>query len=81
MGYHKRDIKRGTYGDFSKIQEEWEELADAREQGAKLLELCELSDLYGAIAGYVEKHFGLTIEDIKQMSELTSSAFRDGERK
>lgn len=81
MGYHKKKIVRGVYGYFSKVEEEWEELLDARDQDAKILELCEIADLYGAISAYIEKRYGLTMEDIKQMSDLTSSAFEDGERK
>lgn len=81
MGYHIREITKGSFGDFSKIQEEWEELLDAHEQGGKILELVELSDLYGAIEGYLQSKYGMTMIDIKQMSEMTSSAFREGKRK
>jgi hypothetical protein len=80
MGYHKREIPRGTYGEFSKVVEELEELKDAQEQGCRILELVEITDLYGALAGYVEKHFGMTMDDVKQMAELTRSAFSEGER-
>lgn len=81
MGYHKREIVKGTIGEFSKIQEEWDELIDAHEQEAKLLELCELSDLYGAIDAYVHNKYGMSIQDIKQMSDMTVSAFKEGKRK
>lgn len=81
MGYHKREIIRGVFGEFSKIQEEIEELQDAHEQGGKILELVELSDLYGAIEGYLYSYYGMTMEDIKQMSEMTTSAFKEGKRK
>jgi len=81
MGYHTRAIDKGVLGEFSKIQEEWEELLDARQQGAKVLELCELSDLYGAIDLYLTKQYGMSINDIKQMSEMTASAFMAGTRK
>ena len=81
MGYHTRAIDKGVLGEFSKIQEEWEELLDAHQQGAKVLELCELSDLYGAIDLYLTKQYGMSINDIKQMSEMTASAFMAGTRK
>lgn len=81
MGYHKREITRGVFGEFSKVQEEIEELQDAHEQGGKILELVELSDLYGAIEGYLQSYYGMTMEDIKQMSTMTSSAFKEGKRK
>lgn len=29
MGYHTREFNKGTYGEFSKVEEEWEELLDA----------------------------------------------------
>ncbi len=80
MGYHTKKFKKGVYGEFSKIQEEWEELLDARLQDGKILELCELADLYGAISGYVEKKFNLTMDDIAKMSRMTSEAFEEGER-
>lgn len=81
MGYHKREITRGIFGEFSKIQEEYEELIDAHEQGGKILELVEISDLYGAIEGYLNLKYGMSMDDIKQMSEMTSSAFKEGKRK
>ncbi len=80
MGYHTRNFEKGIYGDFSKVQEEWEELLDARFQNARVLELCEIADLYGAIAGYVESNFGMTMGDIAQMAEMTRSAFVEGGR-
>ena len=63
------------------IEEEIEELQDAHEQGCKILELVELSDLYGAIEGYLQSYYSMTMEDIKQMSKMTSSAFKEGKRK
>ena len=79
-GYHKREITKGTFGDFSKILEEMEELKDAHEQHAKIMILCELSDLYGAIEAYVWKHYKLTMKDIIIMNELTKMSFEDGTR-
>ena len=72
-------ILKGTLGEFSKIQEEYEELEDAILQGCKPLVICELSDLYGAIEEYVKK-YNLTMTDIKQFSDLTKSAFKEGKR-
>lgn len=81
MGYHKKEIGKGKYGDFSKIQEEFDELCDAREQQCSILELCELSDLLGAIEGYIENRFKITISDLKKFSDLTKEAFIEGSRK
>lgn len=80
-GYHLRDIKKGQIGELSKIEEEIEELKDALEQDCKIMALVELSDLYGAIELYAEKHFSMTIEDLKSMSRITRRAFESGARK
>jgi len=45
--------------------------------------LIELSDIIGAIEGYLEKHYEgkVTFTDIINMSNLTRSAFESGGRK
>ena len=80
MGYHKRKIKKGKLGEFSKIVEEMEELTDAHEQGVKVLMICELCDLIGSIEEFSLKQFNLPLEDLIQMKNLTKSAFSDGKR-
>lgn len=80
MGYHTREIQKGVIGEFSKVQEEWEELEDARLQEAPVLEIVELTDLLGAIEAYVQKRYNLTMQDLLQMKEMTRSAFREGKR-
>jgi hypothetical protein len=81
MAYHKRDIKKGVVGEVSKIREELEELIDAEEQRCKIMAQHELSDLYGAIEAYLEKyHPSITMNDLKIMSDITRSAFKDGTR-
>lgn len=63
-GYHLTDIPRGQFGELSKIREELDELQDAQDQGAKIMELVELSDLICAVRGYLENyHPGITLED------------------
>lgn len=79
MGYHKNEIPRGKFGEFSKIKEEFLEAEDAFEQDNKLMLLLELSDLIGAIEGYCDK-YNLDLEDILKMKESTKSAFSDGTR-
>jgi len=45
------------------------------------MELVELSDLYGAIKLYLEKHHpDTTMDDLKTMSEITARAFINGFR-
>lgn len=81
MGYHQSNIEKGVLGEFSKIREEFEEAKDAHDQNAKIMLLCELSDMIGAIELYLNKNFeGVTIADLIQMSNLTTQAFKDGSR-
>lgn len=82
-GYHIDDIPRGEYGELSKVIEETLELKDAMEQGQKLMCLIELSDIIGAIEGYLEKHYAgkVTFTDLENMSNATKRAFESGQRK
>ena len=81
MGYHKAVIKKGIVGELSKIREELDEVQDAMDQNASIMALVELSDVYGALECYLVRNFrGFTMNDLKIMSDLTKSAFRDGER-
>lgn len=80
MGYHTREIKKGSLGETSKIREELEELEDAELQGIRILAICELADLYGALEAKA-LNMGVTMQDLRQMSEATKSAFLDGSRK
>jgi len=82
MGYHNKEIVKGEYGAFSKIQEELEELSDAIEQRNKIMQLIELSDLLGAIEGFLEKNFvDINLHDLVTMKNATKNAFKDGARK
>ena len=79
MGYHRIRIPKGKLGEFSKISEEYLELFDAVEQDNKILEICEMCDLVGAIEAYANK-FNLTLEDIIKMKDANKHAFEDGTR-
>lgn len=80
-GYHLRKIQKGKIGEVSKIIEEANELLDAYEQGIKIMELVELSDLYGAMVRYLEKyHPGMSMKDIKGMHQVTRRAFDNKRR-
>lgn len=81
IGYHTHDIPKGVFGELSKITEELHELIDADAQDARLMVLLELSDIYGAIEGYLAKHHpSINMEDLKYMSSITQRAFRNGHR-
>lgn len=81
MGYHNKTIKKGILGEFSKIEEEFEELKDGFEQENPILQLVELSDLIGAIEHYSMKKYKITLYDLIKMTRSTQSAFQDGSRK
>lgn len=69
MGFHQKEIKKGIYGELSKIQEELDEAYDAEAQGQDLMLLIELSDMIGAIEG-VAKKYGFTIDQLQQFAKL-----------
>jgi len=80
-GYHLTQIPKGVIGESSKILEEIYELIDAENQDCRLMALIELSDLYGAITLYLEKHYpGITMADLAKMSSITQRAFINGAR-
>jgi len=71
MGHHKVKIEKGVFGEYSKVREEFEELTDAVEQKNKILIICELADLVGAIEEYT-KSFNLTVKDLREFSNLNN---------
>lgn len=79
MGYHSKEINKGVLGEYSKIEEEFEEFKDAYNQNDDVLQICELSDLLGAIEEYAKK-WNLTLEQLIMFSNKTKSAFKDGKR-
>jgi len=81
FGYHEVAIPKGVLGEFSKIEEEFRELGDAVNQQVKIMVLCELSDLIGAIELYLQNHHpDFTLEDLIRFSKMTQNAFKLGER-
>jgi hypothetical protein len=81
MGYHKSKIEKGKFGEFSKIVEEYLELEDAVSQEVKVLIICELCDLVGAIEAYANEAYNLSLNDLIKMKNLTKEAFKEGKRK
>ena len=79
VGYHLTKISKSRYGTIGKIYEETLELLDAEKQDSKIMQLVELSDLYGAIEAYAETH-GFNMEELKKMSDITKRAFKSGRR-
>lgn len=75
-GYHTREIARGELGKVSKVREE---LEDALEQGNRILALCEMADLYGALE-HMAQATGTSMEELRVMAHATQRAFRDGSR-
>jgi NTP pyrophosphatase (non-canonical NTP hydrolase) len=79
MSYHLTEIPKGTYGEFSKINEEFLEAADALNQDNPLMVLQELSDMLGAVEAYVAK-YNITLIDLIVMKDATKRAFESGHR-
>lgn len=80
-GYHSVEIKKGVFGEISKVYEELAELEDAERMGIRLMAMCELSDIMGAIGEYAKRKYGLTMDDLLAMAEATRVAFEQGHRK
>jgi hypothetical protein len=81
MGYHTTKIEKGVLGESSKLLEEVLELQDAERQGAKIMRLCELADIYGALDYYLRMNYpGFKMHDLAAMAMLNERAFKDGER-
>lgn len=70
--WHVREIKKGVFGELSKVQEELEEALDAQEQNQPVMLLFELTDIIGAVAGVAAKH-GLSIDDLVAFSKLRTA--------
>jgi hypothetical protein len=62
-GYHRRPIPKGVYGQISKVHEEMLECEDAHSQHNPVMLIQELSDLVGAVMGWLDSH-NLSIQDI-----------------
>lgn len=76
FGYHSRFIPKGEYGEFSKIEEEYNELVDIwNNTNNVVLTACELSDLYGAMEAFAEKTLNISMDEIVKMSNLTKDAY------
>lgn len=76
FSWHNRKIKKGSYGELSKIEEELDEAREALEQGNKLMFLIELSDVIGAVEGVIQKH-GLSLNDLIKFSNKVKESKRN----
>lgn len=79
MSYHKIKIHKHDFGSPYKLQEEATEYIDAVATNNKIMALVELSDLFGCLEHEVSK-YGMTVEELKVMSDATKSAFTSGAR-
>ena len=81
FGYHRRTITKAQYGSAYKVQEECEEFIDSIGQGNPVMAITELSDIIGAIKGYLEfNHPSILLDDLITMADTTKRAFASGER-
>lgn len=79
-GYHIVEIPKGVFGTPSKIEEEFLEFKDALNQKNTIMAIQELSDLVGAIEGYL-RNYNLTLQDLLTMKDVTKAVFEEGYRK
>lgn len=80
MSYHKLKIHKHSVDSPYKLQEEFLEYIDAIATGNNVMAVQELSDLYGCIENEVQK-FGMTVDHLKTMSDVTKGVFNSGTRK
>ena len=82
-GYHKKHIPKGEFGKFSKIREEFLEFEDAHEQKDRIMELCEMSDILGAMRAYLNEQYGghVKFKHLIRLAKGTHRAFLNGDRK
>jgi len=80
MSYHKIKICKHDVKSPFKLQEEFFEYLDAVANKNPIMAVQELSDLYGCLENEISK-YGMSVEDLKKMSELTKSVFKSGLRK
>lgn len=78
-GYHMRPIPKYPIATTGKILEEAMEAMDAYEQGNKIMEICELSDIYGALRARAIA-MGFSMGDLERMADATARAFAKGDR-
>lgn len=79
MGYHQLKIHKHSIDSPYKVLEEFLEYIDALATGNKIMAIQELSDLYGTLENEISK-YGLAIEDLKVMSDITKKVFKEGSR-
>lgn len=81
VGYHIKDIRKARFGTFEKIIEEFEELKDAKDQDCTVMVLNEMSDLIGAMEGYLkEQNINVSLDDLIKMKDITKRVFENGRR-
>lgn len=80
MTYHTLPICKHQMGSPWKIQEELFEYIDAVGTDNPVMATQELSDLYGVLEAEAKK-YGLTMDNLKTMSDLTKKVFITGRRK
>lgn len=79
MSYHKLTIHKHDHRSPFKLQEEVLEYLDAVASNNKVMAMQELSDVYGSLESEISK-YGLTVEDLKIMSDTTKQVFEKGTR-
>lgn len=79
MSYHKIKITKHEHDSPFKIGEEYLEFLDSIGTNNPIMAIQELSDLYGCIELQAKK-LGVTMDNLKKMSDLTREVFLSGSR-
>lgn len=79
MSYHRLTITKHQHLSPWKIEEEMLEYIDALSNDNPIMAVQELSDLYGVIETQA-KLLGVSMDNLKTMSDLTKSVFESGKR-
>lgn len=76
-----QDIERGSYGEFSKVKEEFLELEEALNHGDNSIHVqIEIADLLGAVMGFAVKR-GFDKYDLIQFMLMKERYFLDNENR
>lgn len=79
MSYHKIKITKHDHDSPFKIGEEYLEFLDSIGTNNPIMAIQELSDLYGCVELQAKK-LGVTMDNLKKMSDLTREVFLSGGR-
>lgn len=75
MSYHINQIPNGEYGKLSKVVEELHELKDSIQQNNRIMSLCELSDILGAMDGCFGERINLQFQPSESEQNIIKEVY------